>query len=162
VAWIVHPDFNDFGSFVSHETAPDLPGVRPLTTSPELFREDDLPLADISHCFWGFGVMVVSPLALPLFDQPGVVRLGTVDSRSVIQVVLQLDVLDRVLSVPSGLGIDSFEAFHLIEIADIIAGRSLFRLPDPNSTALFCGTSWKRAYERAGLSGLIFEPAVVG
>jgi hypothetical protein len=162
VAWIVRPDVDDFGSFVANEAAPDLPSVRPLTDCPVLYHEDVLPLADIAHSFWGFGIVVVSSRALPLFDQPGAVRLGEVDGRSVIQIVLQLDLLDRELSVPSGFGPDSFEAFHLIKESDAIAGRSLFRLPDPNSVPLFCGTSWKQSYDEAGLCGLTFEPAVVG
>jgi hypothetical protein len=162
VAWKVNFQFDRFGGFVSEDPRPDIPQSRPLSRTPKLWREDDLSIGDFAYCFWGFGIWLVSAKALELLDQSGIVRLGTVEGLQVVQVVLQLDILDRRRSVPSGFGPDSFEGVHLIDSADEIAQRTIFRLPEPNSTDLFCGSLWKCAYEEAGLLGLAFERAVVG
>jgi hypothetical protein len=159
VAWIVRPLVHQNGSFVSDAVAPDYPGARPYPELPRLYREDDLPLADFAHSFWGFGVLVLVERAVEFLDQPGVVRLGTVEGREVVQIVLQLDLLDRVRSVDEGYG---YVGYHLIDQADGIAGRSIFQLPHPDSAVLFCGDEWKQAYDDNGFTGLSFELAVVG
>lgn len=114
------------------------------------------------------GGLVISERAISLLrGQPGVAWLGEfLDSegarRFVVQVMTQLDLLDRVRSVPSGYGPNSFLGIHLIENADEVAGCSLFLLPPPNHIRLLCSAAWREAYEALGLTGLEFEIAKVG
>jgi hypothetical protein len=114
------------------------------------------------------GGFVVSREALSLVErQPGVGRLVEFEdpngcTRYVVQVLLQLDLLDRARSVESGFGPLSYSGIHLLDQADEIAGTSLFVLPPPNHIRLLCSEKWKAAYEALGLTGLEFEPAKVG
>ena len=119
-------------------------------------------------CLGYSGGLVVSEGAVSLLrSQPGVAWLGEFfDSdgarRFVVQVMTQLDLLDRERSVPSGYGPNGFSGIHLIERADEIAGCSLFLLPPPNHFWLLCSAAWREAYEALGLTGLEFEIAKVG
>jgi hypothetical protein len=162
MSWIVNFHFDVYGGFASEDLLPDAPTTWPLTKIPHLIRNDDLPIGDFAYSFWGQGVWLVSDRALPLLDQPGILRLGDVYGMHVIQVLLQIDLLDRTRSEISDYGHDWYEAIELLELADDVVGRAVFRLPEPNSSYLLCGTEWKNAYERAGLTGLRFEPAKIG
>jgi hypothetical protein len=171
MAMMVRCSVDENGSFSTEERVDLGEGLlRPMVLHrPPQIEEPALPLGDFSH-FWSstHGVFVVSDRAWELVaTQPGVLEVLQfldVDGkpRRLVQVLLQLDLIDRGRSVASGFGPDSFDGIHLVESADSIAGVSLFVLPPPNCFKLFCGADWKHAYDSMGLTGLSFELAKVG
>jgi hypothetical protein len=95
MSWIVNFHFDVYGGVASADSWLDVPGTRPLRATPRLLREDDLPLGDFAKCFGRFGVWLVSDRAMPLLDQPGIARLGAAYGMHAVQVLVQIDLLDR-------------------------------------------------------------------
>ncbi len=91
-----------------------------------------------------FGIAAQSDVACP-------------DGYRVVIVAGKLDVIDFDRSVEMFPGY--YEGLHVHDVADELAGASLFSAV--GDWRLLCGDQWADQYVALGLTGLLFEPAVL-
>ncbi len=143
------------------------PGERRLGVLPEssgLPNGDFMSVSGLSYR--GGTTFVASEAAWNslLKGRFGVLELSDVAdcprSYRVVLVAGKLDVIDFERSVEQFPGY--FKGLHVHEIADELAGASVFTPVGANETWLLCGDRWADCYFGEGLTGLSFEGAVVG